>query len=57
MQEAGRLLEKDEVVVEAPSGDEGILARADQLIELRGDAEREHLGEQLCDQVNQEDGP
>jgi hypothetical protein len=31
MQEAGRLLEKDEVVVEAPSGDEGILARANSL--------------------------
>jgi hypothetical protein len=53
VQQACRLLDKDEVVMKASSSDECVLARTDQLREPWRKTQREDLCEELCDEVNE----
>ena len=56
LQEARGLAHEDEVVVQVAPRDEVILASADEAAELRGEPEREDLGEELSKNVYQADG-
>ena len=57
VQKASRLAHQDEVVVEAASRDEGVLVVADEGVESRREAERQHLGEDFWNQVDEADRP
>ena len=52
VQKARRLVHEDEIVVQAAAGDECVLARADEAMELWCKAERQDLGKDFGNEVN-----
>jgi 16S rRNA C967 or C1407 C5-methylase (RsmB/RsmF family) len=51
------LANEDEVVVDAPASYEGVLDRADEVVEPWSKAQRQGFGEDLGHQVDQAYGP
>lgn len=57
MKKSCRLLDEEKVIVHASAGDEGALIDGDNFPHPRCELEQQDLGKQLCQDVNQADGP